>query len=95
MSVTESIRNIKSMQDIGVEKARLRYESLIAEKSLADTLQASEKVFTFFSFFRYAADMMRIGYNMFVSMYQVFDRLFGRYTRKKSKDTEEAKTINY
>ncbi len=95
MSVTESIRNIKSMQDIRVEKARLRYESLMAEKSLADTLQASEKVFTFFSFFRYSVDMMRTGYNMFVSMYQVFDRLFGRFVRKKSKAAEEAETVNY
>ena len=45
----ESLKNIKTIQDLRVEKSRLKYEALIAESKLTDSLKAGGQVFTVFS----------------------------------------------
>ena len=44
---TQRLRKIKSLQDIKLEKAKLRYEALLTETRLYEDLNAIQNQFTF------------------------------------------------
>lgn len=48
----QRFKNLKTLQDIRLEKARLKYEMLVAENRLNENLGAIEKLFTITSVFR-------------------------------------------
>lgn len=76
------LRKVKTMQDLRVEKARLRYEALMAEKDMEDSLQAVGKVVTFFTLFRRAASGARYAYGVVSRLSGFFSGLFGKKSRK-------------
>ncbi len=83
MIPTERLRNVRTMQDLRGEKARLRYEVLMAEKDLADSLQAVDKVLTFFTLFRRAAGVVRYAYGIISHMSGFLGGLFGKKRANK------------
>ncbi len=44
---TQRLRKIKSLQDIKLEKAKLRYEALLSETKLYEDMNAIQNQFTF------------------------------------------------
>ena len=88
MIPVERLKHIRTMQDLRVEKARLRYEALMAEKDLADSIRAVGKVVTFFTLFRRAAGGARYAYGVVSRLSGFFSGLFGKKSgkRKPGKD---------
>ncbi len=84
----EAIKNIKTMDDIRVEKARLRYEALLAEKNLNDSIHAFEKMSMFFSSLKRAFSVFQQSYHLFLRMTSFFGRIFSGF-RRKEKEPEE------
>ncbi len=56
---SDRLRKIKNFQDIKLEKARLRYEALLAEGRLFEDLNAIQNQFTFPLFF----EKFRLGFS--------------------------------
>lgn len=70
----QRFKNIRTLQDIKLEKAKMKYEMLFAENRLMDSLNAVEKLVTIVSFFRrFAAG---------ISYAQHFIRNFHAYIEK-------------
>ncbi len=88
MIPTERLRDVRTMQDLRVEKARMRYEVLMAEKDLTDSLQAVEKVVTFFTLFRRAAGGVRYAYGVISRMSGFFSGLFRKRKQKEADGNE-------
>ena len=91
MTLSKTLRKIKSTQDLRAEKLRLRYEALRAEDALNDSLAATEKLFTFLSAVRKAGSNLRHVMNVFSGINRIFGRLFG----KKSKAEEPSPDTEY
>ena len=89
----DRLREVRTMQDLRVEKARLRYEALMAEKDLSDSLQAVGKVVTFFTLFRRAAGGARYAYGIISRLSGFFSGLFGKKSgkRKAGEDPDSEK----
>ncbi len=79
----DRLREVRTMRDLRVEKARLRYEALMAEKDLADSTRAVGKVVTFFTLFRRAAVGARYAYGIVSRLSGFFSGLFGKKSRKR------------
>ncbi len=89
----EAIRNIKTLDDIRVEKARLRYEALLAEKNLNESLHAVERMSTFFSSFKRVVSVFQQSYHMFLRMTSFFSRVFSGFKKKEKEDETEEKVV--
>ncbi len=74
----DSLRKIKTVQDIRVEKIRLRYQMLKAEDKFNDSLHATEQLFTIFTFIRNAGGAMRQAYRIFSGVNSFINNLFGK-----------------
>ncbi len=85
----EAIRNIKTMDDIRVEKARLRYEALMAEKNLDESLGAFEKLSDFLSNIKRGFAAFQQAYHLFSRMSSWLSRVFSGFKKKETPDTEE------
>lgn len=48
----QNLKNIRTLHDIKLEKAKMKYEMLIAENRLMESFNAMERVVTIVSFFR-------------------------------------------
>jgi hypothetical protein len=46
MSYRHRFTNLRTMQDIKLEKAKLRYESLVAENRLGNTIENIQEIFS-------------------------------------------------
>ncbi len=80
----ESLKEIKSIQDIRVEKARMRYEALLAENKLNESVRAAEQLFTFVSNLRRSLTVVRQTYEVFSRIGIFFSRLFGKQDKQPS-----------
>ncbi len=79
MILSESLRNIKTLHDIRMEKVRLRYESMRAEDAMNNSLGALGKLFTVFSFIQKTGRRMRFVYTIISGI----TSLIGRFVYKK------------
>ncbi len=96
MIPTERLRDVRTMQDLRVEKARLRYEALMAEKDLSDSLRAVEKVVKFFTLFRRAAGGARYAYGVASRLSGFFSGLFGKKSKKRESGAEpDPEVVSY
>lgn len=96
MIPAERLKHIRTMQDLRVEKARLRYESLMAEKDLNDSVEAIGKVMTFFTLFRRAAGGARYAYGIFSRVSDYLGGLFKKKSRKgDGGDDSEPDVVTY
>ncbi len=86
----ESLKDIRSMKDIRVEKARLRYEALIAETKMMESFRAVERMFTFFSGLRRVSGGITYAIGVMSKAGGFLSRLFGK--PKKEKQNQEDTT---
>ena len=89
MMMIDSLRKIKTLQDIRVEKIRLRYEMLKAEDKLNDSLQATERLFTVFTFIRNAGGTLRKTYRVFTGISSFINSLFGKKSKQENPSHQE------
>lgn len=84
MMYLQKFSKIKSLQDIKLEKARLRYEMLVAENRLMENINAIERSFSISSFF----SKFTYGFRTAVSVYEKIQKIAGKFSfgRKKKKD---------
>ncbi len=80
----ESLKDIKSIHDIKVQKARMRYEALLAENKMMESFRAIEQLFTFISNIRRASAGLRQVYHVFSKISSFFGRLFGKSEKEKA-----------
>ncbi len=76
---------IRNMQDLRLEKARLRYEVLMAENSLNDSLHSIERLFTVFALIRRASAGFKLAYSMISKASRFMGRLFSRSDKKQTR----------
>ncbi len=73
------LRNMKNLQDIKLERAKLRYEVLLAEARLIEDLGAIQSLFTLPAFFVQFKDGLSFAHRMFDGIQNVL----GWFFRKK------------
>lgn len=74
-------KKFRNFQDIEIAKARVRYEMLLAENHLYETIMRVERIFTLTSFIsRFAT-----GFSHAQGAYGRITDLFGKIFRRKSK----------
>jgi phage gp29-like protein len=78
-------KKIKNLNDIKLEKAKLRYDMLVAENHLHETIDGVQKVFAVGAF----ASQISNGFYFAQNIFQRFSGFFSWFKRKKSTDTEQ------
>ncbi len=81
---TSRFSKIKTLHDIKLEKAKLRYELLVAENRLMENFQAIEDMATFSSVFSRIAYGFEIAQNVYARVMDISDR-FSSWRRKRKK----------
>jgi len=81
---TSRFKNIKSFNDIKLEKARLRYDMLVAENSLQENLEGVQRLVTMGAI----ASRVSTGVHFVQDVFQKVSGLFSWFRRKKSKGSE-------
>lgn len=74
---TKRFRAIKTLQDIRLEKARLRYELLLAENALADNLNGLQNALSFARVLSRITEGYSYARNIFSRVSGLFNWLFG------------------
>jgi hypothetical protein len=82
---SQRFKNIRTLQDIKLEKAKIRYEMLIAENRLMDSFNAVEKLVTIVSFFRRFAAGFAYAQHFISNFHKYLEKLM---FWKKDKDEE-------
>jgi hypothetical protein len=81
---TERLKKIRTLQDIQLEKAKLRYEMLLAENRLAEDINVIMGVFSMQAFFESASKMFSMAWRVYSGMQNIFGWIF----RRKRQSTE-------
>jgi hypothetical protein len=84
----QRFRNIRTLQDIRLEKAKIRYEMLIAENRLMDSINAVEKLVAIVSFFRRFAAGFAYAQH-FIRNFHTYIEKFMFWKKDKNNETEE------
>lgn len=77
---TSRFKNIKSFNDIKLEKARLRYDMLVVENGLHENLEGVQRLVTMGGF----ATRITTGVHFVQDVYQRFSGLISWFRRKKT-----------
>ncbi|MEE4177436.1 MAG: hypothetical protein V2I46_08000 [Bacteroides sp.] len=77
---TSRFKNIRTLNDIKLEKARLRYEMLAAENNLHDNLEGVQRLFTMNGL----VTRLSAGFLFAQDVYSKFNNVFSWFRRKKS-----------
>ncbi len=92
----KTLRNIKSLEDIRVEKARLRYESLLAESRMTESIRAATQVFSLFASLKRMSRGIKTAYNLLSSLSGLIARIFGKKKQEKERTSQaEDDTVRY
>jgi len=78
---TKRFRKLKTLHDIELEKARLKYDMLLAENRLMEDIDAVSGLFTHSSFFSRASD----AFSYASGVYSGIQNLLGWFFRKKDR----------
>lgn len=89
---THRYRKIKTFQDIRLEKARLRYEALVAENAMMEGFRSLERVFTIFSMARRVSDYVGYGFRAMSGLGRFFGRVFHKKSHRRAHQTENRAT---
>ncbi len=86
---TQRYSKIKTLKDIKLEKARIRYEMLVAENGLMDNIASIQRLVTITSTF----SRITQGFHLAHSIYEGIHNLTGKlmFWRKKKKKSKESK----
>ncbi|MBW6480083.1 MAG: hypothetical protein K0B37_11700 [Bacteroidales bacterium] len=85
---SQSFKNIRTLQDIKLEKAKIRYEMLIAENRLLDSFNAVEKLVTIVSFFRRFAAGFAYAQHFISNFHKYLEKLMF-WKKDKNEESEE------
>lgn len=77
-------KNIKTLQDIKLEKARLRYDMLLAENHLHENLEGVQRLITMGAF----ATRISTGIHFVQDVYHRLSGFFSWFRRKKNQEPE-------
>lgn len=83
-------RHIRNFQDIRLEKARLRYEMLLAENRLMASLHAIQGFVTLTTFFSRFSEGFSIARNIASRLGQAFSWVFGKKKKPAPEPEQEA-----
>lgn len=75
---TERLKKIRTLQDIKLEKARLRYEMLLAENRMAEDINVIMGVFSMQAIFDSASKMFSMAWRVYNGIQNVFGWIFRR-----------------
>lgn len=81
---TSRLKNIKTLNDIKLEKARLRYEMMAAESHLHESLEGVQRMFTLNGI----VTRISTGILFAQDIYQKVNNLFSWFRRKKAPEKE-------
>jgi hypothetical protein len=87
---SQRFKNIRTLQDIKLEKAKIRYEMLIAENRLMDSFNAVEKLVTIVSFFRRFAAGFAYAQHFISNFHKYLEKLMF-WKKDKDEEAEEEK----
>ncbi len=87
----ESLKHIRSYHDIRVEKARMRYEALLAENKMMESFSAAGQAVSLITSVRRFSAGFHQAYAVATRITDFFRRLFGR--SKKEPSSEEETTV--
>jgi hypothetical protein len=89
MADTQRFRKIKNFQDIKLEKAKLRYEALLAENRLYDDLVAIQNQFTFPVFLSKFKEGFSYASKIYSGIYNVMGWVFRKKSQPGQTESEE------
>lgn len=75
---TKRFREIKTLQDIRLEKAKLRYEMMLAENALSDNLNSLHNAFSFTAVVSRITEGYSFARNIFSRISGLYNWLFRR-----------------
>ncbi|MFN2394515.1 MAG: hypothetical protein ABR597_02390 [Bacteroidales bacterium] len=84
----QRFKNIRTMQDIKLEKAKIRYEMMIAENRLMDSFNAIERLVAIASFVKRFAAGYAVAQN-FVRNFQYYIEKFMFWKKDKGSESSE------
>ncbi len=77
---------MRTLQDLKLEKARLKYEMLVAENNLAEDLHAVERVFNFSTTIANFSKGISVARKAYEKLSSLFGKFSGKKKKKKSKE---------
>lgn len=90
----ESLKDIKTVQDIKLQKARLRYEAILAENKMMESFHSIGQVFSIIYTFRKVTSGLSYVYQTYLKISDFVSRLFGGSKKEKKADNQE-ETVRY
>jgi len=88
----QNFKKLKTLQDIKLEKTKIRFEMILAENKLMDSLNAVEQVVTIASFFRRFVTGFRYAQSFLQNFYKYIDRFM--FWKKDKEEDEDESTEN-
>lgn len=79
------LNKIKTLSDIKLEKAKLRYDLLVAENKLSETFETIEAMATFPSFFSRISDGFEIAQTVYIRISRIIERINSWRSKRKKK----------
>lgn len=82
MMLSDSLKKIRSMQDVRAEKYRLRYEAMRAEYKLNASMEAVGRVYSMLSYIRRAGKVASHSFNIATSVSRFIYSFFQKKTSR-------------
>ncbi len=89
MILSDSLKKIRSLQDLRAEKYRLRYEAMRAEYELNGSIEAIGKAYTMLSYIRRAGTAASRAFNIATSLSRFIYNIFQKKTSRKEPPPEQ------
>jgi len=83
-------KNIRTLNDIKLEKARLRYDMLLAENSLHENLESVQRIFTIGGLITRISNAAKFGQDVYHRIAGVFSWFRRNKAAEKEEDSSEA-----
>jgi hypothetical protein len=80
---TRHFSKIRTLKDIKIEKAKIRYEMLLAENKLMESFGAIQQAFTITTIFSRITQGFHVALNVYHNVRKFMDKIFRRKKRKK------------
>lgn len=86
---TSRFKRIKTLKDLKLEKARLRYELLVIENNLSQNFKAVEDMASYSALFSKITYGYEVGQRIYKKFHQLFSWLGSKRKRRKKKNNKE------
>lgn len=85
----QRFKHLKTFNDIKLEKARLKYEMLVAENNLKERYSSFSQIFTFQNFFGSFTSAFHYAQNIFFTVFKYVKKFINWRSRRKEKKEEK------